>query len=73
MIALAIPAAAVAIALIVALAALHAWHGWLEFKRLELAARHPLDNASHTGVRIELADVRERLRNLEEIASGVEL
>ena len=55
------------------LAATRAWRGWLELKRLELAARiAPADDGESIGLRIELADVRERLKKLEAIASGVE-
>lgn len=56
-------------------AGLRAWRGWLELKRLELDRDRPSDEAieSDVGVRIELAAVRERLKQLEEIASGVEL
>ena len=55
-----------------------AWQGWLELKRLELAARAPSPSDDdggddEIGVRIELAAVRERLKKLEAIASGVEL
>ena len=58
------------------LTASRAWRGWLELKRLELAARvDPPGEAAEEGIglRIELADVRERLKKLEAIASGVEL
>ena len=57
------------------LAATRAWRGWLELKRLELAGRSGQPEAAEDGigVRIELADVRERLKKLEAIASGVEL
>jgi len=57
-----------------------AWRGWLELKRLELArSRRAPDAAAaeaaedEIGLRIELAGVRERLKKLEAIASGVEL
>ncbi|MGQ0659611.1 hypothetical protein [Sphingosinicella sp.] len=54
-------------------AASRAWRGWLELKRLELAAGREPPADSDVGTRIELADVRERLKKLEAIASGVEL
>lgn len=56
------------------LAALKGWHGWLELKRLEIAARANGDErvASPTN-RIELADLKERVRKLEGIAAGVDL
>lgn len=56
-----------------ALAGLKAWNGWLEFKKMELtqiAAEHGLPPA--TG-RIEIADLRERVRKLEAIAAGIDL
>ncbi|QUL38084.1 hypothetical protein [Erythrobacter sp. JK5] len=64
---------------VVAFALLRGWQGWLELKRQEL------DRAGHSGpaeieggagvgaARIELADLKERIRKLEAIASGVEL
>ncbi|HST35735.1 MAG TPA: hypothetical protein VLK25_03795 [Allosphingosinicella sp.] len=72
-------ATALAITAMLCLAATRAWRGWLELKRLELAAREihlaepPADAGQDVGLRIELAAVRERLKKLEEIASGVEL
>ena len=56
-----------------ALAGLKGWQAWLDFKRLELAAQtgdHSLPPA--TG-RIELADLKERVRKLEAIAAGIDL
>ncbi len=53
--------------------ALKGWHGWLELKRFELthgAADQQLPPA--TG-RIEIADLRERVRKLEAIAAGIDL
>ena len=54
-------------------AALKAWNGWLELKRFELthdAADRTLPPASG---RIEIADLRERVRKLEAIAAGIDL
>ena len=51
-----------------------AWGRWITLKRMELAAagtREPA-NAPVAG-RIEMADLRERVRKLEAIAAGVEL
>ena len=61
---------------IVAGALLRAWHDWMEYKRHELeheeAPRE--DTGSAMGAaRIELADLRERIKKLEAIASGVDL
>lgn len=61
---------------IVAVALLRAWHGWLELKRNELErdATPARDEGSPMGAaRIEIADLKERIRKLEAIASGVDL
>jgi hypothetical protein len=62
---------------VVAAAMLRAWAGWLDFKRQELdraQPRAPGEEGSSLGTaRIELADLKERIRKLEAIASGVEL
>jgi hypothetical protein len=55
------------------LSALSAWRGWLELKRLELEMREEPVPDNDVGARIELAAVKERLKKLEAIASGVEL
>ena len=68
-----IAGAALAITLLLCGAGLRAWRGWLDFRRLELASRQGAAPADDVGVRIELAAVRERLKKLEAIASGVEL
>jgi hypothetical protein len=55
------------------LAGLKAWSGWLELKKMELtqiAGERGLPPA--TG-RIEIADLRERVRKLEAIAAGIDL
>ena len=56
-------------------AGLAGWRGWLQLKRCELdhgqsGAAPP---ATGAGARIEIADLRERIRKLEAIAAGVEL
>lgn len=56
-----------------AFAGLRGWQAWLDYKRLELASQigdHSLPPA--TG-RIELADLKERVRKLEAIASGIDI
>ena len=68
-----IAGAAVAIASMLCAAGLWAWRGWLNFRTLELASRQSGPPGEEVGVRIELAAVRERLKKLEAIASGVEL
>jgi hypothetical protein len=64
---------ALGIALMLCLAASRAWRDWLDYKKLELASRSGTAAEEDVGVRIELAAVRERLKKLEAIASGVEL
>lgn len=58
-------------------AALTAWRGWLDLKRLQLggaATSAANDDETETpAALIELASVKERLRRLEAIANGVEL
>ena len=54
-------------------AGLKAWNGWLDLKRFELthdAADRGLPPASG---RIEIADLRERVRKLEAIAAGIDI
>ena len=70
-----IPAvAALAVTAMLCFTALRAWRGWLDLKRQELARREgPTGGEEDVGVRIELAAVKERLKRLEAIASGVEL
>jgi hypothetical protein len=68
-----IAATALAVTLTLCFAASRAWRGWLDYKKLELASRNGVGAEEDVGVRIELAAVRERLKKLEAIASGVEL
>ena len=55
-------------------AGLAGWRGWLQLKRTELDHLQPQSQSS-TGAatRIEVADLKERIRKLEAIAAGVEL
>lgn len=55
------------------LAALRAWAGWLDLKRLEIGRGEREPNGPSPTARIELADLRERVRKLEGIAAGVDL
>jgi hypothetical protein len=62
----------------VTVAALTGWQGWLQLKRQELA-RDRADSGDGSsvvpsaGARIEIADLKERIRKLEAIAAGVDL
>ena len=62
---------------IVSIVALRGWRDWIQLKREELAAGHaPMAQDAHVppaGSRIEIADLKERLRKLEAIAAGVDL
>ena len=55
------------------------WKGWLDLKHHEIgaeppAARHAIPVATaQAGSRIEIADLRERIRKLEAIAAGVDI
>jgi hypothetical protein len=54
-------------------AGLRGWQGWLEVKRLELAGAVRQQRRSPAGDMIEMADLRERVRKLESIASCIDL
>lgn len=55
------------------LAALKGWQGWLELKRFELSSAGIDRTLPPAGNRIELADLKERVRKLEAIAAGIDL
>ncbi len=69
--------------IVVVFALLRAWQGWLQLKREELeraGQRSPgrappeIEGGAAVGsARIEMADLKERIRKLEAIASGVDL
>lgn len=57
-------------------AGLAGWRGWLQLKQQELVRLgHPAPElaAPSASARIELADLKERIRKLEAIAAGVDL
>ncbi|MGB7372661.1 hypothetical protein [Pontixanthobacter sp.] len=65
---------------IIALIALRGWQGWLALKEHELDRTRiaqvdtAMQDSSAPGTaRIEIADLKERIRKLEAIASGVDL
>jgi hypothetical protein len=58
---------------IVSAAMLRGWSGWLEVRRLEIEGHRGTRAPSPAAARIELADLRERVRKLEAIANGVDL
>ncbi len=53
-------------------AALKGWTGWLELKRLELTSGHRPSRPSAPLSRIEVSDLKERVRRLEAIANGAD-
>jgi hypothetical protein len=58
---------------IVTAGALRGWRGWLELKRMELQSRRSEEApAPSMSSRIEIADLKERIRKLEAIAAGVD-
>lgn len=54
-------------------AGLKGWQGWLDVKRLELAGTVRGERRSPAGDLIEMADLKERVRKLETIASCIDL
>ena len=54
-------------------AGLKGWQGWLELKRFELTQASGDRTLPPAGNRIELADLRERVRKLEAIAAGIDI
>ena len=59
-------------------AGLSGWRGWLALKRQELAGRETGAAQAEPALpsaasRIEIADLKERIRKLEAIAAGVDL
>ena len=71
-------AALLAIA-IITMASLRGWQGWLQLKTRELdlhtagGPREIEGGAGNGMARIEMADLKERIRKLEAIAAGVDL
>ena len=54
-------------------AGLKGWQGWLELKRFELSHAAGDRTLPPAANRIELADLRERIRKLEAIAAGIDI
>ncbi len=67
--------------LVIAATLLKGWQDWLAHKDRELELHRPRGNPAHEieggakegAARIEIADLKERIRKLEAIASGVDL
>ena len=62
---------------LLAAAAAWSWRGWLQLRRheldLTLGLRGPRTELPAVANRIDLADLRERVKKLEAIAAGVDL
>ena len=55
------------------IAGLRAWNGWLELKKMELTQTVGDRALPPAGGRIEMADLKERVRKLEAIAAGIDI
>jgi len=64
---------------ILAMAGLKGWNGWLALKRAELDMAAHMQGAAGGGgstsaaTRIDVADLKERIRKLEAIAAGIDV
>ena len=75
---LAIGAVALIGLIIAAAAGLKGWQSWIELRKMEIASHggggvYADPAAPRAGGRIEIADLKERVRKLEQIASGIDL
>lgn len=70
-----ISALALATVGVIAAAGLRGWRDWIELKRAELDSQHrPSTEGVPSAVsRIEVADLKERVKKLEAIAAGIDL
>lgn len=68
-----IAAAALLSVVVVAATVLKGWQGWLDLKVRELDQARGRGEPGSGAARIEMADLRERVRKLEAIAAGVDL
>ncbi len=73
----AIMTAGFAAILVVSVTTLKGWRDWIGLQRLAIQGRsggmEPAGSVPSSAARIELADLRERIRKLEAIAAGVDL
>ena len=70
---LALAATTLAAIAIVSITTLAGWRGWLALQQQRLGDRAIAQPTPNAGTRIEIADLKERIRKLEAIAAGVEL
>lgn len=54
-------------------AMLRGWRDWISLKRLEMENGHADQGGPSPASRIEIADLKERIRKLEAIAAGVDM
>jgi hypothetical protein len=68
-------AAGLAGLVVVTCAMLKGWREWIALQRLSIEGRGPVEGGAAPGpmARIEIADLKERVRKLEAIAAGVDL
>lgn len=70
---LALAATTLAAVAIVSATLLSGWRGWLALQQQRLGEQPVSQPTPNAGTRIEIADLKERIRKLEAIAAGVEL
>jgi hypothetical protein len=60
---------------LLALVSLRGWREWIDFKRAELESlqQSSHDSAPSAVSRIEVADLKERVKKLEAIAAGIDI
>jgi hypothetical protein len=61
---------------LVVIASLHGWRQWIELKKAELDLLRPAaagGSSASTASRIEVADLKERVKKLEAIAAGIDI
>ncbi len=65
---------ALAAIIFVSLVSLRGWREWIALKHAELDSHKPLTASSPSPAsRIEVADLKERVKKLEAIAAGIDL
>ncbi len=73
----AVSGASLAGIVVVSVATLKGWRDWIGLQRLSIEGRghsaEPAHGVPSSAARIELADLKERVRKLEAIAAGVDL
>ena len=72
---LTVSALALATVAVIAMVSLRGWRDWIDLKRAELESQHrpAQDGVPSTVSRIEVADLKERVKKLEAIAAGIDI